>query len=179
MPDYSVDAHGRVRATGPMWKGTKEEARAERDREKQSVKDKEDRNKTLARKRDQSMCRFPRCACHQKRLVPEVAHVAPKSAGGDHGLRSGTDNLICLCRLRHRESRISIHAGTLRVEALSVDGMNGPVRWWVNVAILDNPFAKLEDADWQCVAEESSVRVLKPPTADQGALLERIKELAA
>lgn len=166
-----------VRAAASFFKGSKEEARAERDKVKQDVKDTESRNKSLVRKRDGSVCRFPRCACHQQRLAPEVAHVIPKASGGDHGNRSGTDNLICLCKLRHKESRISIHAGTLRVEALTVKGMNDVVRWWVNVAVLADPYAT--EPGWQCVAEESQVRVLKPPTKQQGEWLRQIAELAS
>lgn len=178
MPNYDISPDGRAVATGPMWKTSKEEARAERDGKKQAVKDKEDRNKTRARKRDGSMCRFPRCACLAKRLHPEVAHIEPKGMGGDHGERSDLWNLICLCKLRHQDSRISIHAGTLRLEALSVNGTSGPVRWWANVAVLDNPHATPDQADWQCVAEETRLRVLKPPTHQQGEWLRRIQELS-
>lgn len=159
------------------FKGAKEEAQAERRKDKKAVVEKEARNKSMARRRDSWACRFPRCSCHQLRLHPEVAHVdGSKGMSGGDGDRSAIKQLMCLCKPRHQDSRISVHKGTLRIEFLSADKANGPVRWWVDVAKLDDPLTPT--VDWQCVAEESQVRVLKPLTADQGAMLERIKELA-
>ncbi len=170
---------GSAKAQGPMWKGTKEDARAERDRGKQAIVEKEGRNKSAARKRDGWACRFPRCICHQKRLHPEVAHVdGDKGIGGDHGERSHVTQLMCLCTLRHQDSRISLHKGTLRIEFLDTLKASGPVRWWANVAVLDNPLATLEQADWQCIGYERERGVLAPLTHEQGEWLERIRELA-
>lgn len=160
---------------GAFFKGSKAEARADREMAKQQIRDKEDRNKSAARKRDGWMCRFPRCSCHKARLHPEVAHVESKKMGGDHGERSTTANLICLCRGRHRESRISLHAGTLRCELLTVKGANAKVRWWVNVAVLDDPFARAPT--WVVVATETRPSYIEPLTPEQGALIERIAEL--
>lgn len=161
------------------FKPSRMEARIEREADKARVRDGEDRNKAAARRRDGWMCRFPRCVCHrpQLRLHPEVAHVVSKGMGGDHGTRSAVAGLICLCPPRHRESRISLHRGTLKVEALTDRGMNGPVCWLANVAVLDEPFSSKEQ--WVVVARESQPRVLEPLTKEQGALLERIAELAA
>lgn len=167
--------------TEPHFKPTKAEARAERDDQKQSVKDKEDRHKSAARKRDGWMCRFPRCGCHRRRLHPEVAHSTSKGMGGDHGTLSHVYQMICLCKDRHQDSRISLHKGTLRMEFLTTKGTNGPVRWWVDVTAIDTSAARRRSGDehWVAVASESDVRVLEPLTPEQGALLERIAELAA
>lgn len=166
-----------VRAVGSMFKGTKAEARADRQASKDEIKDKEDRNKSAARKRDGWMCRFPRCGCHQKRLHPEAAHVESKRMGGDHGNRSHRSNLICLCRGRHRESVISLHAGTLRCEPLTVKGTDAKVRWWVNAAVLGDRFAK--EPRWVVVATETRPTFIEPLTKEQGAILEQIAELNA
>jgi hypothetical protein len=167
-----------VRATSSMFKPSKAESRAERDEKKQAVKDKEDRNKSGARKRDDWMCRFPRCSCHSKRLHPEVAHAdGDKGSGGDHGTKSHRSQLVCLCPGRHRESRISLHRKTLRIEWLTEDKADGAIRWWVNVAVLDDPLATVPV--WVVVASESRPRVLEPLSKEQGALLERIAEMAS
>lgn len=162
-----------------LQKRTKEEARAEDRSVKQGVIVKESRNKSAARKRDGWACRFPRCACLLLRLHPEVAHVdGDKGIGGDHGERSHVTQLMCLCKLRHQhgESRISLHRKTLRIEFLSPAKASGPVRWWVNVAVLDYPLTSVED--WRVVAQERECRVLEPLTHEQGQWLERIADLA-
>jgi hypothetical protein len=159
------------------FKPTKAEARAERQAAKDAIVEKESRNKSYARKRDGWMCRFPRCGCHAKRLHPEVAHIEDKKMGGDHGERSTAVNLICLCPGRHRESLISLHAGTLRCEVLTVKGANAKVRWWVNAAVLDDRHAKV--ARWVVVATETRPGYIEPLTKEQGELLTRIAELQA
>lgn len=157
------------------FKPTKAEARAEKQASKDAVVEKESRNKSAARKRDGWMCRFPRCGCHAKRLHPEVAHIEGKKMGGDHGERSTAVNLICLCAGRHRESLISLHAGTLRCELLTVKGANAKVRWWVNAAVLENRHATT--ARWVVVATETRPGYIEPLTKEQGELLNQIAEL--
>lgn len=167
------------RLKSPDWREPREEAQAERRRAKKKIVDKEAQHKSMARKRDGWVCRFPRCSCHALRTAPEVAHVdGDKGMGGDHGNLSRVHQLMCLCPNRHKvHSRISLHSGTLRIEFLSAAKANGPVRWWVDVAKIADPHTR--EADWQCVAEESQPRVLKPLTHEQGEWLRRIAELAA
>jgi hypothetical protein len=170
-----------MRFAGSQFKGTKAEARAEKEEKKQGIADKEDRNKTAARRRDGWMCRFPRCVCHVKRLHPEVAHTHSKGAGGDHGTRSHHSLLICLCPLRHRESRVSFHYETMKAEPLTEKGMDGPVRWLVDITAITVPQScrQAGDEDWQVVATESRVRVLEPLTKQQAGWLEAIAGLTA
>jgi hypothetical protein len=177
---------GGVTAINPWttshFKPSKFEAQVAKEKTKTDRVDKESANKSKARKRDGWMCRFPRCFCHVKRLHPEVCHLDHKGSGGDpSGEKSKMHLLICLCQPRHRTSRLSLHAVTLRVEALSAAGMNGPVRWWVDATAIDTPISRRQSGDeqWVVVASESDVRVLEPLTADQGALLERIAEMEA
>lgn len=166
--------------TTPQFKPSKFEARMGREAIKKEIRDKEDRNKTLARKRDGWMCRFPRCVCHSLRLHPEAAHVdGDKGMGGDHGERSHYSQLLCLCPPRHKESRISLHQQTLRIEFLTSKKANGPIRWWLDYTALtkSNAERRSGDAKWVVLAEESQPRILEPLTARQGDWLDRIREL--
>jgi hypothetical protein len=74
--------------------------------------------KALVRARDLRICRVPGCS----RRDIEVAHVRPKGMGGDHGLRTVTSNLICLCVAHHRGPAPSVHSATLRIEG-DCDGL--------------------------------------------------------
>lgn len=149
---------------------------------KKEIREKEDRQKTLARKRDGWTCRFPRCICHSLRLHPEAAHVdGDKGIGGDHGVRSHHSQLLLLCAARHKESRISLHAQTLRIEFLTSKKANGPVRWWLDYTALSKSASQrvTGDAKWVVLAVESQPRVLDPLTERQGEWLDRIRELHA
>jgi hypothetical protein len=175
-----------ARATTTMFKGSKSEVRAEKEAKKKSVQNYEDRNKTAVRKDDGYMCRFPRCSCHAKRTEPEVAHWKHKGAGGDPGKqRSEPENLICLCPPRHRESRVSLHAGTVRLEYLTEYGARGAVRWWVDITAITTPISRRQPGDekWRVLAEEevekTKPRRLLALTKAQGAFLELLAEMEA
>lgn len=158
---------------------TKAAARSEKAADKKSIRDYEDRNKTAARKRDGTVCRFPRCRCHVLRLHPEVAHCdGSKGIGGDHGTKSHVSQLICLCKLRHQDSLISLHYQNLRIVFLTEKKANGPVAWLVNVTAIDFPLSN-KPAQWVEVAREREPRILETLTHEQGALLERIAEMSA
>jgi hypothetical protein len=164
------------------FKPTKAEARAVVQKKKDAVTEYEDRNKTAARKRDGWVCRFPRCGCHAKRLSAEAAHVdGDKGMGGDHGERSHVSQLLMLCPSRHRESRISLHFKTLRIEFLTPDKANGPVRWWLDLTALTKSHAERTagDESWVVLATEERPRILLPLTKEQGGWLEQIAELGA
>lgn len=171
-----------VRATGTMFKSTKAEAKAERQEKKAAIVEREDRNKTAARKRDGWMCRFPRCGCHALRTHPEVAHVdGDKGIGGDHGTKSHHSQLMCLCPNRHKDSRISLHFKTLRIEFLTKKKANGPVCWWLDVTALTKAATQRRSGDekWAVLAAETAPRILGPVSAKQGGWLEQIAELSA
>lgn len=167
---------------GAFFKGTKAEAKAERQGKKAAIVEKEDRNKTAARKRDGWMCRFPRCGCHQVRTHPECAHVdGDKWMGGDHGTKSHHSQLMCLCPNRHKDSRISLHFKTLRIEFLTAKKANGPVRWYLDTTALTKAATQRISGDekWAVLATETEPRVLAPLSAKQGGWLEKISELKA
>jgi hypothetical protein len=116
-------------APGALQKPAKGTAHAERVQKRMAVESHEDREKTKARKRDGYRCRWPGCDCFERRDRIEVAHIEDKGMGGDHGLRSDADMLICLCVARH-QGRPSLHSGDLRIEPLTVAGTNGPCAFW-------------------------------------------------
>ena len=175
-----------ITSTRTMFKETKAESDAARRKRKRAVIDYEDRNKSAVRKDDNWTCRFPRCRCTRQRIAVEVAHVEHKQMGGDPAMiRSEVGNLICLCPARHRESRVSLHAGTVRLEFLTDLGTRGAVRWWVDITAIDRGIASRQSGDerWFPVGEDEVTsekpRRLHPPTAIQGALLEQIAEMEA
>lgn len=103
-------------------------AKAERRRKRAALDREERETKAQVRRRDLRLCQVPKCY----RRDVEVAHVKAKGMGGDHGTRTTTANLICVCAGHHRGPTISLHAGTLRVEARDPErGMNGPRDWFV------------------------------------------------
>jgi len=113
----------------------------------------EARNKADVRRRDR-VCRFPICGCRALRLRLEAAHLEHKGAGGDPAMqRSDSSGMILFCTHRHQHGRISLHAGTLRVRALTEQGTKGPVAFDVDESMLDihhpDPIAR-----WTEVARE-------------------------
>lgn len=168
------------------FKATKTEVRAKKAEKKEAVVDYEAKNKTKVRKDDDYACRFPRCICVKKRTHPDVAHDVHKAMGGDPSkIRSDVANLICLCPARHRESRLSLHAGTVRMEYLTELGTRGAVRWWVDATAVELSIGKRQPGDerWVVVGTEEIAekkpRRWLPFTREQGELLERIAELQA
>lgn len=108
-------------------KGDGRRARKKRKRQRDAA---ERRQKQLCRDRDGG-CRFPLCGC-RRYGVPEVSHSKHKGMGGNPaGDRSVSALMICLCGWRHRESRVSLHAETLRWEPLTDEGADGLVRWLI------------------------------------------------
>lgn len=74
---------------------------------------------------DGERCRWPDCECHGEL---EVAHFVAEGAGGDPMLnRYVPENLITLCKVRHRTGARSLHSGFARMEPLTEKGMRGPV----------------------------------------------------
>lgn len=175
-----------LRAKGAIVKATKTESRAAVAKEKADTVTYEGKNKTKVRKDDDYMCRFPRCGCLKKRTHPDVAHDKHKQMGGDPlKQRSDVANLICLCPARHLESRLSLHAGTIRMEYLTDLGTRGAIRWWVDATAVEKSTAHRQPGDerWVVVATEEITeekpRRLLPLSKEQGALLEQIAELHA
>lgn len=107
-------------------RGTAKAARRERTR--QARKQERDA-KAEVRRRDKT-CRFPLCGCRRGGYALHVAHGTHKGMGGNpKGDRSTAAGMVLLCAPRHRESVLSIDRGTLRWEALTEAGADGPIRW--------------------------------------------------
>ena len=128
----------------------------------------ESKHKRQAKARDLERCRFPLCGCQQRGFALHAAHVVThKGMVGDKtGGRSVPDKLLTLCGHRHQWGLVSWHRGTLRVEPLTPDGTNGPVRFLIDVTALpaaflplmmDYPFPR-----WHVVAEEIAVQIVAP-----------------
>jgi hypothetical protein len=101
---------------------------ARKERQK-AIRAHEDAEKRKVRARD-VRCRWPacpNCAAYKPRL--EVAHLADKGMGGDHGRRSTADQMMLLCFLTHQGPH-SLHAQTRRIEPLTSRGADGPCRFW-------------------------------------------------
>ena len=101
------------------------EERAERRTERRSF---EQAEKAKTRRRDLP-CRWPHCDCHRLGLSHESAHMKSKGMGGDHGIRSTSDQMVYLCRRRHQGPH-SLHSGHLAIEALTAEGSDGPLAFY-------------------------------------------------
>lgn len=102
--------------------------------------------KAVVRARD-VRCRFPLCRCHERGLALEVAHFRHKSMGGNPTMdRTTPDIMILVCSLRHQHGLWSMHRRTIFPWALTPDGFDGPVAWFVH---------KNDDVGWWCVWIES------------------------
>lgn len=147
-------------------KGTAKKARRKRSRKAAA---KERGHKQEARDRD-LRCRFPLCGCTRLGHTLHVSHAQHKGLGGNPaGDRSVPEKLVYLCRMRHREGRISIDQRTLRWRALTAAGANGPIAWDLDGSALQ-PFGTVttEAPDvflphgWIEVARETAPGELAP-----------------
>ena len=133
------------------------------------------RNMRLVRLEDQ-YCRVPDCGC-RKFIDLEVAHTQHRGAGGNPtGDRSDPKMMVLTCRSRHRTSRISIDAGTLRPVPLTKDGTRGPCAWEVDRRALTMSRAQMgtDPAEWVEFAREAWPHVVL--TKDE-KLIARILEV--
>lgn len=132
-----------------LQKPYKGQARDERMEKRADIEAAEEKNKREVRRLDGYMCRVPHCDCLKRRDRLEVAHLVDKGIGGDHGVRSGLENLILLC-LAHHQGRVSLHQGTLKIEPLTPEGMRGPCEFWVSDG----------GSGWVSIGREEAVGVL-------------------
>jgi len=103
--------------------------RSERQAKRRTRTAAERKAKKAAKLRDRNRCRWPRCRCHFDKEPLESAHWRGKGIGGDHGLRSHSENLITLCRDRH-QGYVSLHSGDLRIAPLTDETMDGPCEFY-------------------------------------------------
>lgn len=149
----------------PMWKEPKVVARARRTAAKTARKTALRSKKDDVRARDRR-CRFPLCPCNRRGLRLEVAHRTHEGMGGNpEGDRSDPSTMILVCAVRHKESAVSLDKHTLRWEALTDRGSDGPVRWLVDINALRN-FTEVQrlklKADWFEVAVELGIGSWEP-----------------
>lgn len=113
--------------------------RVRRHMKRQETKAAEERVMRQVRREDR-YCRFPLCGCGKLKLPLDVAHAGDeghRGMGGNPSLSATTpENLITLCRPRHRAHKFAIDKKTLRVEPLTERGLRGPVRWWAEFETL-------------------------------------------
>jgi len=115
---------------------------------KRAVVDNAERtHKKEVRARDRG-CRWPGCECRKLKLRTEVAHLAAKGVGGDHGERSEPENLIELCFVKHRGTP-SLHSGDLKIMPRTAVGANGPCDF----------FQRDEAGVFQLVASERTIGI--------------------
>ncbi len=110
----------------------------------------------------------------------EVAHGEHRGMGGNPSLsRTTRKTMLLLSRRRHKEHKFSVDQKSLKWEALTDDGTDGPIRWWIDVERLPEDFrAKwmLMPLDgWLLLATESAPHVWIPFTAEQQAILDLIQ----
>lgn len=114
------------------------------------------RNMRMVRLEDM-YCRIPECAC--RRFVDtEVAHVEHRGAGGNpDASRSDPSKMVLVCRPRHKGSKISIDAGTLRPVPLTADGTRGALLWQIDRRALTMSMAQLGagEPEWVDFAREA------------------------
>lgn len=159
----------------PMWKELKVVARAKRHAEKAKRTTALRAKKDDVRTRDRR-CRFPRCPCGRRHLRTEVAHRTHEGRGGNPaGDRSDPSTMILVCCVRHKESALSLDQHTIRWEALTALGSDGPVRWLVDVTFLRN-FVELQrhklTSQWVEVARENGIGSWEPFLPWQAEILD-------
>lgn len=156
----------------PNWKPIPGTAKAER-RARKTKRDAKERDaKKEVRRRDKH-CRFPLCGCRKGRPALHVSHQVHKGMGGNPKAdRSVPELMVLLCAARHRENRISVDQGTVRWEALTAEGANGPIRWllapmtlYVPEDVLLHPMTEFE------LARETAVQRLADLTPEQRKVL--------
>ncbi len=159
----------------PNWKPSRTARKLAERKTKLERRQKETTAKAAVRRRDQYRCRFPRCGCRTIGLRLEVGHLRHKGIGGNPlGDRSTPDGMILLCGHRHQHGAVSLHKGTLEPRALTSDGMNGPVAWFVDASALWSEHA---GEGWILVAVEERVQKVAALTLQQELALERLAEM--
>lgn len=129
--------------------------RAERQAKRRARETSERKAKQAAKRRDHSKCRWPRCRCYFDKAPLEAAHWRGKGMGGDHGLRSHPENLITLCRDRHR-GYVSLHSGDLRITPLTAKRMDGPCEFH-RLERAHGSFASADDGTWVLEGRETAI----------------------
>jgi hypothetical protein len=129
--------------------------------------------KRKVRTRDRT-CRFPRCGCQRFKLTLAVCHTAHKGMGGNPARdRSVAPLMILFCSARHRENRISLDRGTVRVRPLTDKLFGGACAFDVDTRALTGlaPGAP----QWTEVGRETARHTFEPFTPAQLAILDQLR----
>ena len=157
--------------------------RVRRHMKRQETKAAEERVMRQVRREDR-YCRFPLCGCGKLKLPMDVAHAGDeghRKMGGNPSLSATTpENLILLCRPRHRAHKFAIDKKTLRVEPLTERGLRGPVAWSIDhLAVCRMVGMDITDAEglpfqpeWYLLAREISPHQCEPFSPAQSAILQ-------
>jgi hypothetical protein len=152
--------------TGPQWKQGRVAAKKAKQKNRRKRVATERENKAEVRRRDK-VCRFPRCGCRRLgeilKAFGEVSHTKHKGPGGDpSGVRSGTENMVLICKWRHQDAPFSRHKQTIRVVYLTADGFDGLVAWEINWGALQQRLLPPQERtpyedDWRELARETAI----------------------
>lgn len=149
-------------------------SKVERRKVKAERKYKEDAEMRHVRRRDR-WCRFPLCGCSRYKLPLDVSHKNHRGMGGNPaGDRTDRATMVLVCRQRHRVGRVALDRGTLRWEALTELGAEGPIAWFVDAAAVRHP----GDGEIE-VGREVRVQQIAELTPTQRALLIELSEMNA
>lgn len=131
-------------------------------------------------RKEDRYCRFALCSCGRLKLGLEVAHAGEdghRGMGGNRSLsRTTPENLLLICRPRHRAHKFSIDKKTLQADPLTPAGMRGPVRWLIDMDEWDGNVST-GYARWFELARETSPHQLEPLTDQQRAMLLELAEM--
>lgn len=161
---------------GPNWKPDHVMSKVRRHIKRRETKSAEDRIMAAVRREDR-YCRFPLCGCGKLKLTLDVAHAGEqghRKMGGNRSLSATQpQNLILICRPRHRAHKFALDKHTLRVEPLTERGLRGPVRWWIDRASLNTEVTwYLNPAEGEeLLATETAPHSFEPFTEAQAAIL--------
>lgn len=142
-------------------------------------------------RQEDGYCRFPMCGCRRMRLPIEAAHAGKDghrgSGGNPDGSRTTPENLIGLCRPRHRAHRFSVDKKTLRPVPQTDLGMRGPVWWLIDITRLPSEVVaalsldvfspSMLDGTWFRVAQEIRPHHFEPFTWQQTELLKLLAKM--
>ena len=98
--------------------------------------------------------------------------------GNPAGDRTIPELMILLCYWRHQHGRIAVDKGGIRWAALTADGANGPIRWYIDTeALWDELRPVVDQRGWIELARESRPGHLEPLNPWQTRVLRELGKM--
>ena len=178
VPHSADGGRGAESLMGALAKPAKGTAKAERAARRRALRKREHAAMMVVRRRDR-VCRFPFCRCREFSLRTEVSHTRHRGMGGNPaGDRTVPELMVLLCRWRHQDGRIAVDRGGIRWAALTADGANGPIRWYIDTEALRDELRPVPDQrGWLELARESRPGHWEPLTPWQGRVLRELGKM--